>query len=606
MRIPATTCVSLLRFHVKVAVVVLLLNGAVNVPLNAQFDVRLNRVNQASTVDELHELLERYDRAAGAVISTTGENNFYYIAGRYGEAVSKYLDGDLNLDGRVDLEDMAVHWHNFGHSNYFPQPNVAPSESLTVSLDTDNSIIVSTSEPLEIGGLEFWSPSGSLVPLEALVRADPFRAERYVLREPAQMTDASRGPKWVLSNTPDQVSLMADPGWHMTIDGQFDTGIVANDADLEVRWFERGSVQTGSQRIGGAPPVGTHLPVLPVSPGFEERTNFFGGPPDEVRGALPVTEFVEVKEPASLTELLREFDVPRGDIDGDGSITSVDIDEYWKNYPLGVSSYAQGDVNLDGFATLEDLAIMHANFGDSGFVPQRDRRIRGTTQLAVDVDESGSVVIRIPEVVELAGLEIFTAGGTGFRRLGNSKLTPVNDLFDIRLPAGRGSTLNFGWSAELGESVTLEAGSITLPMLRALGDDIVLRWFEPGSSLITSHTLGDPVLPGDLDGNGMVDFTDFLTLSQNFGLETTNTFDGDIDQNGIVDFEDFVTLSGNFGQSIGPPPNAIAMVPEPKSMWQLAVLFLVLSGVWHGKSRVDRGVRRSRGCNLAGDGFASG
>ncbi len=72
-------------------------------------------------------------------------------------------------------------------------------------------------------------------------------------------------------------------------------------------------------------------------------------------------------------------------------------------------------------------------------------------------------------------------------------------------------------------------------------------------------------LLGDLDGNGMVEFPDFLTLSANFNADVSGRPEnqytlGDIDCNGIVNFPDFLTLSMNFGSSI---EGAAAAVPEP-------------------------------------------
>jgi hypothetical protein len=62
---------------------------------------------------------------------------------------------------------------------------------------------------------------------------------------------------------------------------------------------------------------------------------------------------------------------------------------------------------------------------------------------------------------------------------------------------------------------------------------------------------------GDIDGNGTVEFADFLALSANFGTGSTAA-EGDIDCNGAVEFADFLVLSANFGQTVGAAP-----VPEP-------------------------------------------
>ena len=70
-------------------------------------------------------------------------------------------------------------------------------------------------------------------------------------------------------------------------------------------------------------------------------------------------------------------------------------------------------------------------------------------------------------------------------------------------------------------------------------------------------------LVGDLDDNGTVEFSDFLTLAENFGLEVDTYGEGDINCNGTVDFEDFIRLGGNFGQS---RPADLASIPEPATV----------------------------------------
>lgn len=66
---------------------------------------------------------------------------------------------------------------------------------------------------------------------------------------------------------------------------------------------------------------------------------------------------------------------------------------------------------------------------------------------------------------------------------------------------------------------------------------------------------------GDANGDGMVAFDDFLTLSANFGTDG-NYVEGDFDLGGTVDFSDFLILSANFGLS----QSTAASVPEPSGM----------------------------------------
>lgn len=78
-------------------------------------------------------------------------------------------------------------------------------------------------------------------------------------------------------------------------------------------------------------------------------------------------------------------------------------------------------------------------------------------------------------------------------------------------------------------------------------------------------------IAGDVDGNGKVEFADFLVLSDAFGGEGTWT-DGDFDGNGKVEFADFLGLSTNFGVQA-----RAETVPEPCGFWLggLAVISLL-------------------------------
>lgn len=55
---------------------------------------------------------------------------------------------------------------------------------------------------------------------------------------------------------------------------------------------------------------------------------------------------------------------------------------------------------------------------------------------------------------------------------------------------------------------------------------------------------------GDTNLDGAVDFTDFVQLSSNFGIENGSWSQGDFDGDGVISYEDFILLSGNFGFGI--------------------------------------------------------
>ena len=83
----------------------------------------------------------------------------------------------------------------------------------------------------------------------------------------------------------------------------------------------------------------------------------------------------------------------------------------------------------------------------------------------------------------------------------------------------------------------------------------------------------DPNTMGDIDENGTVDFSDFLTLSANFGNAATDHTTGDVNCNGTVDFPDFLVLSANFGSTV--PAASASAVPEPSGFALLSVAGLL-------------------------------
>ena len=82
---------------------------------------------------------------------------------------------------------------------------------------------------------------------------------------------------------------------------------------------------------------------------------------------------------------------------------------------------------------------------------------------------------------------------------------------------------------------------------RGSGDEGLELW-----SLEVIEPLVPPpvLLDGDTDGNGRVEFADFLVISRNFGQDVSSRAEGDLDGNGRVEFADFLLLSQNFGNQI--------------------------------------------------------
>ncbi|MEM7680855.1 MAG: Type 1 glutamine amidotransferase-like domain-containing protein [Planctomycetota bacterium] len=87
-----------------------------------------------------------------------------------------------------------------------------------------------------------------------------------------------------------------------------------------------------------------------------------------------------------------------------------------------------------------------------------------------------------------------------------------------------------------------------------------------GNLIVGPPVVLPPDLPGDANGDGLVDLLDFDVLAQHFGSNTgAGPAEGDFNADGVVDLLDFDVLAQHFGSS------APGAVPEPAS---LAVLGL--------------------------------
>lgn len=149
--------------------------------------------------------------------------------------------------------------------------------------------------------------------------------------------------------------------------------------------------------------------------------------------------------------------------------------------------------------------------------------------------------------------------------------TLAEDVFDFRTGSGL-DLVNF--YIKNGSGGMSEFGPLYF-------DDIYL---ESTEVLNLKNPLGlpcDPNNQGDFDGNGVVEFSDFLLLSANFGAEVPNHTFGDFDCNGAVEFADFLGMSANFGKSVADP----VAVPEPigHAIFGLMCLF----GLYLRQSRVS-------------------
>lgn len=105
---------------------------------------------------------------------------------------------------------------------------------------------------------------------------------------------------------------------------------------------------------------------------------------------------------------------------------------------------------------------------------------------------------------------------------------------------------------------------------------VATNGFQPNPSSPALIAVRSSGVAGDANGDGIVDFADFIMLSKTFGLEADHV-PTDFDDNGVVDFSDFVMLSGSYGGATS------QAVPEPRTF---TVLWAIVSFIlWRQRGR---------------------
>jgi len=140
---------------------------------------------------------------------------------------------------------------------------------------------------------------------------------------------------------------------------------------------------------------------------------------------------------------------------------------------------------------------------------------------------------------------IFTDSG------GESALTGPNST-DI--PPGT-ALLQAGDYTLAGSALALATGSDGATDRRSSSYDVSLKF----------------IIPGDVNQDGSVNFTDLLALAQHYGRQNAAITDGDFNLDGSVGFADLLLLAQNYGQT-SMQAVAASAVPEPMAIGLLALV----------------------------------
>lgn len=329
------------------------------------------------------------------------------------------------------------------------------------------------------------------------------------------------------------------------------------------------------------------------------------------KGLIPAAEYVWDSTNAN-PNLTYQFDEPqnwtRGGVADTGSLP-IDFDRLLfkaegeaaetvvdlSSSPTANELEAQSSVEfVNGELTLMGDDVAEAlSFADASIVVSETASLNSSNPIVVAGTEFGDLTIdgTATELVMRSGT--FRGRGT-IERLtveGDATLsTTVNGTLKIENELSLGGDFNVESFDGTGEFTLVEAGSINASELGTVtsGDveaeetaegtfsvHVGLGLFgsvEITDSEIIYRTEQSPL--GDADGNGLVQFSDFLALSANFGGAGT-WIEGDFDGDGQIGFPDFLLLSESFGTA---SPSASANVPAPSgNLLCLAGTLLLLS-----------------------------
>jgi len=181
------------------------------------------------------------------------------------------------------------------------------------------------------------------------------------------------------------------------------------------------------------------------------------------------------------------------------------------------------------------------------------------TRVPVDAF-SGILLTTSPQLSVSVGIDVTIAGDVTDTSIGLLlfQFMPVNE--DGSVDTGRqervvvGTITNDAFS-EVFSFAEGEEGGYNLSVFGGNPNAITLPSLGVHKGLIVLAAGIDPPAPllvGDLDGNGSVDFTDFLSFAGAFGSivgDDRYLAVADLDSSGSIDFTDFLTFAGQFGKS---------------------------------------------------------
>ncbi|MDE2999351.1 MAG: hypothetical protein OXU79_09775 [Gemmatimonadota bacterium] len=156
----------------------------------------------------------------------------------------------------------------------------------------------------------------------------------------------------------------------------------------------------------------------------------------------------------------------------------------------------------------------------------------GINQVRIDVNVHVKNVDRAPEIRETDPARgiVFGASGETVR-------------FSVTAVDPDGDELSFAWSIN-GVSVDETGPSLLVTIPATVADDVVEVVVSAGRNSVNRQWTVGKTLKGDFNGDGAVNFADFIAFAGAFGTASPAF---DLDGSGLVDFQDFIVFATYFG-----------------------------------------------------------
>ena len=126
--------------------------------------------------------------------------------------------------------------------------------------------------------------------------------------------------------------------------------------------------------------------------------------------------------------------------------------------------------------------------------------------------------------------------------------------------------------AAAADGVTIGAAPSTNLSGNITGVGFIGSFVQQSTVHIDFVDIGIPPVPGDVDGNRIVDINDYNTIRDHFGMNVAGRTLGDVTGDGVVNLADFAQWKGNFPfPGSGSSSLGNGVVPEPTSAFLMAL-----------------------------------